>query len=288
MCLKTIEIKNVGSVPCGKCNECLRRRKNDWAFRLAWESKVAKTAVFITLTYNENQVPYGTDGKIKVRSLKREHLIRFHKSIRMAIDRYFNDLGCEKPDYEFRYYSVGEYGTKTKRPHYHSIMFNVPDEVVKRIPTIWGRGFTSVGTVTNDSINYTAKYLIDKDDRTSNQPIERPFSIMSKRLGFNYLNSNGKWHKGEDEPPEDWVLFVYNNKYKSPLPRYYKEKIFNESEREIIGEILGKRARTEHVKLYEEKEKEFEKELPTGKRVREMKEHKNLSIKHKSQFKNTL
>ena len=50
---------NIGtqSVACGRCEACLVRRSNEWAFRLFQELEVSKNAYFVTLTYDELNVP---------------------------------------------------------------------------------------------------------------------------------------------------------------------------------------------------------------------------------------
>lgn len=45
-------------VPCGKCIECLRKRQNDYAIRIAEEAKLKGSFHFVTLTYSENKVPF--------------------------------------------------------------------------------------------------------------------------------------------------------------------------------------------------------------------------------------
>lgn len=62
-----------------------------------------------------------------------------------------------------RYYTVGEYGTQTHRPHYHSIMFNMQPQLLRELPEIWGQGITHHGTVTQASIHYVTKYVIEKE-----------------------------------------------------------------------------------------------------------------------------
>lgn len=274
------------TVPCGKCNKCLKGRKNDWMFRLLWEMKAATSALFITLTYDEKNVPWETDGKIKHRTLKREHLIRFHKNVRQFQDRYFkNTLKVEPSDYQIKYYSVGEYGTKTRRPHYHLIMLNIHDGVKDRIDRLWGKGFVKVGDVNGKSIAYTTKYLIDYDTRISNLPIEKPFSIMSKNIGLNYLDKNAKFHYEEGDDPKDWKLYCFNDGFKQTLPRYYKLKIWDENQLEIIGEMQRDRAAEKHFERIQELEEAGQWNYEHNQAI---KEHKDLGIKMKSQLKNKL
>jgi len=45
-------------VPCGKCIYCLETKRSIWTFRILQELKVAETARFVTLTYEDEKLPY--------------------------------------------------------------------------------------------------------------------------------------------------------------------------------------------------------------------------------------
>lgn len=44
-------------VPCGKCMACIQKRQNDYAFRLRAEAERRCSMVFLTLTYNDDNLP---------------------------------------------------------------------------------------------------------------------------------------------------------------------------------------------------------------------------------------
>lgn len=294
-CINPIKVKDLVSmrtqvVGCNKCNECLKARKNVWTFRLAWELREAKRADFVTLTYNEETVPRISDGKMKYRSLSREDIKRFHNSLRKANDRWYRDQGLEQPDYPMKYYTVGEYGTKTRRPHYHLILFNCRQEVKERIQEIWGKGHVHIGLVQGASMAYVAKYLID-NDKGVNDCIEPPFSIMSKGLGENYLKANAMWHKSPDDEPDDWRMIVINDQnHKQAMPRYYKERIFTREERQYIGE----KAAAEALAKEQEEVKDLAKyntdplQIGAYRKKTEFKKHRHDNIKTKSKKSNSL
>lgn len=50
----------VVTFPCGKCVECIQKYQNDWTFRLEQEFREWKYAYFITMTYDNNHIPYVT------------------------------------------------------------------------------------------------------------------------------------------------------------------------------------------------------------------------------------
>ena len=127
-------------VPCGKCPECLKRRSSQWAFRLMEHDKVCRSSYFLTLTYDTSSVPI-TDG-LYMTLCKRDTQL-FWKRLRKKLHSY----GC---DQKISYYLVGEYGTKSERPHYHAIVFDLPDlyNLAQIIREEWQNGQVDLGTVT--------------------------------------------------------------------------------------------------------------------------------------------
>lgn len=145
-------------IPCGHCIGCRISRSRDWACRLMLELKDHDEAWFVTLTYDDRNLPinyygdvtpegvkvtpdgevaeyhfipsgkYDEDGNLIDRlvlngefslSLQKRDLQLFFKRLRKA---------CANP---LRYYAVGEYGSRNMRPHYHAIIFglHIPDLV---------------------------------------------------------------------------------------------------------------------------------------------------------------
>lgn len=233
-CISPLLIRTNGRrdfVPCGKCNYCLETKRNDWSFRLAQEQKVSHTAAFLTLTYDNT--PVSDSG---VSTLVKRDLQLFTKRLRK-----FNSEQCPWP---LRYYSVGEYGTNgTNRAHYHSIMFNIARPLLPKIKDIWGLGMVKVGTVEPASIHYVTKYVINRPGEYQGR--EPPFAMMSKRpgIGSNYTDSHKKWHRA------DMRNFTQVNGQVGRLPRYYKEKFFNELERQKLAVESIEHANTQYWEI---------------------------------------
>ena len=72
MCLTPIKVKSVHYgekvsqyIPCGTCDECRRREKSGWSFRLALELQKKLDQGweigFCTLTYNDEHLPQITN-----------------------------------------------------------------------------------------------------------------------------------------------------------------------------------------------------------------------------------
>lgn len=194
-------------VPCNKCIPCLMNKRNDWSFRLGQEHRVSKSAYFITLTYDEKHLR--TD-----RSLNKRDLQLYLKRLRKKHDRQTR----------IRYYAVGEYGTRSGRPHYHILLFNSLEEHIR---SAWvdckGKaiGLVHIGNVTEASIAYCTKYIIQKD--TYPEGMEKPFATMSRSygIGAHYLSdAMVSWHREDDRN------YAVVQGQKCRLPRFYKEKIF--------------------------------------------------------------
>lgn len=140
-------------VPCGKCIFCQSQLSRDWQLRLKKEFNFKTFNFFITLTYDEDHLPYlpyieaisninfnrkfsalktddynlllsnlhstnySTDS---VPSLCPRDICNFFKRFRQNIKRT-NDERFTK-QISIKYYAVGEYGPQTFRPHYHVIV----------------------------------------------------------------------------------------------------------------------------------------------------------------------
>lgn len=202
------------------------------------EEKVSKTAHFITLTYNEANVPWLTDedGILISRNLDKKEFCGFLKALKRKQQRY---LGKEKyKEWKIRYYGVGEYGGKYGRPHYHIILFNLHPQVKRMLKAgeLWGRGIIDWGTVTEKSVDYCAKYVIDReteDERTQFEEFQKPFAVMSRNpgIGFNYVESNKEWHRPERTfDRTKFKMWFPDGENRKSFPRYYKKKIFGEEE----------------------------------------------------------
>jgi hypothetical protein len=117
-------------------------------------------------------------------------------------------------DNKIKYYAVGEYGTKTKRPHYHALMFGMHRGV--KIDEIWEYGHTDVGTCTLDSIDYVTKYVVNKKDYK--HFLVPPFSCISNGIGLQHLEDNYELYSKKDVVRGD-------RGYSQKLPRYYRDKM---------------------------------------------------------------
>ena len=146
------------SLPCGQCVGCRLERSRQWAIRCVHEASLHDANSFSTLTYDDEHLPYHFG------LVKRDFQL-FMKRLR----KHFHPL-------RIRFYHVGEYGDKFKRPHYHALLFGLDfdDKVIFSrskagvlytsdvLSKIWGKGFVTVGALTFESAAYCARYCMKK------------------------------------------------------------------------------------------------------------------------------
>lgn len=184
---QTGQILSTRVVPCGKCLECLQRKSVEWSFRIMQEASLYDKNCFLTLTYNDENLP--VDG-----SVSRREVQLFIKRLRKSLTPL-----------KIRFFACGEYGKQRLRPHYHIIIFNwfpsdcflcsshkVSDKLYRSpfLEKIWTKGFSSVGDLTLDSAKYCAKYMqksqFENRRKNGTYGLYPPFVQMSNRNGIGY------------------------------------------------------------------------------------------------------
>lgn len=219
------------SVGCGKCIACRVNRRREWTLRLCHEEVFSDSAFFVTLTYDEDHIPFDVNGNMAVSV---DDVQRFMKRLRKA---------C--PGYRIRYFLNSEYGPETGRPHYHALIFNIPEHLIfqgalriKRgrsvsftspwLQSIWKNGNVEFGIASKERAGYCAKYFVDRKDI---DPILRPnFSLMSRDPGIGHDYQE----KIADKVKALGLHACLNSSgtYVG-LPRYYSNKIFTQEERKV-------------------------------------------------------
>lgn len=186
---------------CGKCYACLSNRRRSWLFRLQNESLDSVITLFCTLTYND----VSCDGYVH-----KDHLQKFFKKL-----RHYE---------EFKYYAIGEYGTKTQRPHYHCVIFfkSAPDSypldnLSRVIDYCWSQGHVSVSRAHYRRLNYVLHYHVRPKEING----KKTFSLYSKALGIGFLTRDYLHYLMATNSS---VIHDFNgNIY--VVPRYYRKKL---------------------------------------------------------------
>jgi len=230
-CISPLAIRHQGQrfvVPCGKCLYCLEANRAQWTFRIRQELKRSQSASFLTFTYTDEDLPRSDCGWPEVR---KDHFQGFMKRLRKVdAQNWRKVLPRSKKVPSLRYYSVAEY-SPIDRPHYHSIMMNLHPTTLPRLETTWGKGFVDIGSVSEASIHYVTKYVVNRYGDYSSKA--KPFALISQGIGKNYSDANAAWHK-TDVPRN----FAMQDGFKVKLPRYYAEKIFDGVDKARIRTLL--------------------------------------------------
>lgn len=246
-------------LPCGQCFECRLAQSREWANRLVFEAKTAKSALFLTLTYDDEHLPHSDQG---FPTLRPEDLRAFNKALTQFISRKF---GERSP----RYFECGEYGSQTLRPHYHSIHFNLdpawldlqpykcnfrgdPFYKSEVLTNLWGKGFVVVGKCTWDTCAYVARYVTKKltgdlnDKRFEATGCVQEFTRMSNRpgIGAKFFEDHKDMIYGSD----GGYVYVPSKKYpKAKSPRYF-DKLFGLIDEEALKKVKVDRSTMEQEK----------------------------------------
>lgn len=231
-------------VPCGKCIGCMADRASSWAIRCYHESQFHQHNSFLTITYDDSNLP---------ENLCKSDLQDFIRSIR-------NDYSPHR----IKYYGCGEYGDKTRRPHYHLLVFGADFRDGKEIQftetsygsdylqSKWKKGIIQVDDFTMGTACYVAGYVTKKIKK----PFKDEFQIMSRGIGFDWLKKYWKDVKNINQ------ITINGQKY--PVPpayiRYAEERMNNELQtvkrfRKKIAEQKTKKLGLDRFREYRAKEK---------------------------------
>lgn len=220
------------TVPCGKCYACQMRKRKDMVCRLSNEASLYEKMCFITLTYDPESVPttneipwkspekvvsrgsHGSKSELPCQTLLPRDIQLFMKRLRRHLEyvpkgcsvvngQVFDKEGNFVRDHvsNLRYFAVGEYGSKSKRPHYHILIFGWqpsdaelffvrrgnPIYLSKQLQDLWKYGYSSFGSVNGGVARYCARYVTKKFRSLDSWPLARvvcpEFILQSTRNG---------------------------------------------------------------------------------------------------------
>ena len=210
------------SVGCQNCIECRKQKAREWQIRLSEDIKELKNGIFVTLTFNTKSLIELSKG-INAEGYALDNAIA-KKAVRRFLERW-----RKKHKTSVKHWLVTELGHEgTERIHMHGIIFTNKIDDVKNI---WKYGIVHIGQWVNEqTVNYCVKYVskIDKDHKGY-----VPKILCSKGLGSNYLkryDSNINEFKG-NKTNEYYVL---KNGRKVNLPKYYRNKIYSDEQKEEL------------------------------------------------------
>lgn len=239
-------------LPCSKCIQCRLEYARGWAMRSVHEALMHEENCFVTLTYSDDHVTQALDYT---------HFQNFMKTLRKTLNQPIGMI------------VAGEYGEKTKRAHWHAIIFGWRprdaeykysnergDKVFssKTLEKIWGKGIAEFGSVTFHSAGYVARYAAKKlvhgkDDEHTFQPI---FKMSNKQaIGKTWLEKfywSDCFAKG--------YLTLENGK-QTGIPRYYEKWLKDHKPAEwlrYVTDIKSKKIQAAEKAALKEKKEENE------------------------------
>lgn len=234
-------------IPCGRCVGCLLERTRQWAVRLVHERVMtSQTPVdpedpgrgflpssFVTLTYDDSHLP--AEGLVKA------DLQKFFRRVR-------------KSGRPFRYFACGEYGGRTRRAHYHAILFGLDFSSDRRFHSfsrnarlyssdvldgLWSKGRCLIGDVSYHSCSYVARYVVKS--LPSNVPkvdIMRPPSGRTLRADRVRHAAERIRRDGEQTRSPEFALMSRRPGLGSSFFHAYKDWIYPRDQVVVEGKLM--------------------------------------------------
>ena len=224
LCAKPVPVAGIPHpVPCGRCMNCRINKQRFWIGRLLCEASYYPESHFVTLTYDDDYMPVDDQDRG----------VLDPRDFNLWIKRFRKAAGS------VRYFGVGEYGSKTWRPHFHAILFGQDSSTIEQlVKGSWKFGFTTVKEFTTFRARYIVGYTLKKMTRKGDPYLDgRPpeFARMSRKppLGAAfalsmlkaYHNPGGSAYLAAGGELARDVRF---EGVKYPLGKYWMEKIREE------------------------------------------------------------
>lgn len=279
---------------CGKCIGCKLDHASEVACRIWMEAEEHKENCFITLTYNQKNIPISKNG---LPTLKKPDTQSFMKRL-----RYYY------PEAKINTVIAGEYGPKTLRPHYHIACCGwKPDDLKEykknkqndmtytseKLEKIWKKGFVVIGNLSQQSASYIARYVTKKIHQKDHDRLgtEKEFIIYSTKPATGltnwlknkekYIKQGGIYIKVKDKVRLFPIPTLFQRKRKEEIYQKYKispfyteigkyntkEKIMLESQADFLADCILEE------KYYTDKKNNIEK---AKQRMKEISEQTDL------------
>lgn len=232
-------------LPCGQCLGCTIKRSKDWATRMMCELTYHDKACFVTLTYNDESM-YNPELDLVSHYVDSNGELQESYTLRKRpFQLFMKRLRKHFAPQEIRFFACGEYGGKTRRPHYHAILYgidfsedrvpwqrNFQEDMQWRSPTLeklWPYGFSLIAEVNMQTCAYVSRYCTKKRYGSQNMyyqtfNIEPEFNLMSRRPGI-----GKQWFiDNKDAIYENQEIFLSTKKggVKVRPPSYY-DKLYD-------------------------------------------------------------
>ncbi|AXL15341.1 replication initiator protein [Microviridae sp.] len=192
LCKKPIQLSNPKGhydVPCGQCLPCRINKGRQWTARLLMEAQCHNRSTFVTLTYDDGHLPLDT-------SVSKREIQLYNKKLRRSGLKY-------------RYFAVGEYGSKKGRAHYHLAIFGADMYEIAGTNNLfpdpeggfftyedasWKQGRVHFGELNTTTAGYICGYTTKKLTNTHDEVVQGrtpEFTLQSTKppLGAPFIRS---------------------------------------------------------------------------------------------------
>lgn len=219
-------------VSCGHCRVCREKKTKEWQLRCLAETMYSDTVpLFVTLTFNDDHVDFS-------KGVQKRDIQLFLKRLRINMSRknYLHNTGYT----QLRYIAVGEYGSKSGRPHYHLIFWGFPDvkisDVLKVLEDAWSIDGNSIGFVyvrpcDQGAVSYVLKYMRKGSKAISDQSPEFWLASRGGRksglggIGYRYAIDYMDYYRSNPELLTITIKDKFTGAIMSySIPQYYKLK----------------------------------------------------------------
>lgn len=227
-------------IPCGKCFGCRLDYSRKWAVRCCLEAASHRDNCFVTLTYSDKTTFDNPEIPKRDAQLFLKRLRKFCKGSKV------------------RYLLCYELGEKSRRPHFHAIIFGYrPVDLEpffnrdgntyyksKSLEAIWKHGNILIGECNFKTCAYTARYCLKKVGQGEG------FLLTSRRpgLGAAYFFDHAK-----DIYATDKVYFNFGDFYSIKPPQYF-DRLLEKEDPETLEYIKEARRLISSSSLEYEKE----------------------------------
>lgn len=240
---------NTIRIPCGICEECVRKKRNEWKIRITEELKHTElNAYMVTLTVSEQALK---EIETEIPGITKNA----EKTAKILVKR-FRERWRKEFGKSIKHFLVSELGhNNTERLHMHGVLItdknlregHINDNKQNRITRSKGRktgimsttcllakkwkyGQIHIGEYCNEStVGYIVKYITKTDTKHEGF---KPKILTSPGMGAKYTENNKEKHKFNWETTD--TKYTTNTGVKVELPMYYKRKIWNSNERENL------------------------------------------------------
>lgn len=231
-------------VGCGKCMECKKQVARSWQVRLLEDVRNNKNGKFITLTFSNESIAELTkeiNGIYKGKLGEKITLEGYDldNEIATLATRRFLERWRKKYKKSIRHWLITELGHNgTENIHMHGIVWT--DISLNEVEKIWKYGFVWKGNermdgtienyVSEKTVNYITKYIHKQDKQ---HEYYKSKVLTSAGIGKAYIErTDAERNKYKQKGTKE--TYTTRTGHKMSLPIYYRNKIYNDEEREKL------------------------------------------------------